>query len=97
MPYMRLTLCFSRRCRPKSDVRWPEVRPCWPGLESNFALSLIERRALFRNRSVPSRRESLALGPRERATFFFFSVYCPGLLAGGAAMRMHIGGGGLGC
>ena len=32
--------------------------------ESNFALSPIGRRALFRNRSVPSRRESLALGPR---------------------------------
>jgi pyruvate carboxylase len=46
------------------EVRWPEVRPCWPGLESNLALSLMERRALLRNRSVPSRRESLALGPR---------------------------------
>ena len=46
------------------SVREPEVRPCWPGLLSNFALSLMARRALFRNRSVPSRRESLALGPR---------------------------------
>ena len=49
---------------PKSEVREPEVRPCWPGFESNFALSLMARRALFRNRSVPSRRASLALGPR---------------------------------
>ena len=35
-PYMRLTFCFSRSCRPKSDVREPEVRPCWPGLASNL-------------------------------------------------------------
>jgi hypothetical protein len=34
------------------------------GLVSNLALSAIERRALFKNRSVPSRRASLALGPR---------------------------------
>src|SRR5436189_3055835 len=65
---MRLTFCFSRSCRPKSEVRVPEVRPCWPGLLSNLTLSPIGRRALFRNRSVPSRRESLPLGPRKRAT-----------------------------
>jgi hypothetical protein len=50
--------------REATVVAEPLVRPCWPGLLSNLALSLIERRALFRNRSVPSRRESLALGPR---------------------------------
>src|SRR6187399_1844834 len=70
---MRLTFCFSRNCRPKSLVREPLVRPCWPGLDSNFDLSLIARRALFRNRSVPSRRESLALGPRRRATLLSFA------------------------
>ena len=38
---MRLTFCFSRSCRPKSEVREPEVRPCWPGLASNLHLSPI--------------------------------------------------------
>ena len=54
------------------DVRVPDVRPCWPGLLSNLTLSPIGRRALFRNRSVPSRRESLPLGPRKRATLLSF-------------------------
>ena len=56
-----LASCYLSRLR---GVRLPLVRPCWPGLLSNLALSLMERRALFRKRSVPSRRESLALGPR---------------------------------
>src|SRR3546814_7232627 len=37
-PYMRLSFCFSRNCRPKSEVRAPEVRPCWPGLDSSLHL-----------------------------------------------------------
>src|SRR2546426_11691101 len=84
---MRLTFCFSRSCRPKSLVREPEVRPCWPGLLSNLALSPIARRALLRNRSVPSRRASFALGPRERATLVSFFILrepeaCAGLAGG---------------
>src|SRR6218665_2748483 len=80
---MRLPFCFSRSCRRWSEVRAPEVRPCWPGLESNFDLSAIERRALLRNRSVPSRRESLALGPRQRATSASF-IHLPQGIAGAA-------------
>jgi hypothetical protein len=35
---MRLTFCFSRSCRPKSLVREPLVRPCWPGLDVELGL-----------------------------------------------------------
>src|SRR4051812_31873018 len=46
----------------------PDFTPCWPGFESSLHLESSERRALLRNRSVPSRRASLHLGPRYRAT-----------------------------
>src|SRR4030095_8047742 len=47
----------------------PERTPCWPGFVSSLHLESSERRALFRKRSVPSRRPSLHLGPVYRATF----------------------------
>src|SRR5512137_3090688 len=46
----------------------PDFTPCWPGLVSSLHLESSERRALFRKRSVPSRRASLHLGPVYRAT-----------------------------
>src|SRR6185369_1444830 len=47
----------------------PDRTPCWPGLVSSLHFESSERRALFRKRSVPSRRASLHLGPVYRATF----------------------------
>src|ERR1700686_1306178 len=49
-------------------MRIPDFTPCWPGLESSLHLESSDRRALFRNRSVPSLRASLHLGPMYRAT-----------------------------
>src|SRR6202171_1023846 len=45
----------------------PDFTPCWPGLESSLHLESSDRRALFRKRSVPSRRASLHFGPVYRA------------------------------
>src|SRR6202022_1909473 len=45
----------------------PDLTPCWPGLESSLHLESSDRRALFRKRSVPSRRASLHFGPVYRA------------------------------
>src|SRR5215210_4388200 len=45
-------------------MRMPDFTPCCPGLTSSLHLESSERRALFRKRSVPSRRASLHLGPR---------------------------------
>src|SRR4029079_17056475 len=48
-------------------MRMPDFTPCWPGLASSLHLESSERRALFRKRSVPSRRASLHFGPVYRA------------------------------
>jgi hypothetical protein len=61
-PYMRRIFCFSRSCVPYSEMR-VDLAPCWPGRESSLHLVSSERRALLRKRSVPSRLESLQLGP----------------------------------
>src|ERR1700682_1542367 len=45
----------------------PDFTPCCPGLESSLHLESSDRRALFRKRSVPSRRASLHFGPVYRA------------------------------
>src|SRR5271154_2452976 len=71
---MRLTFCFSRSWLPKSDVRAPDIRPCWPGLLSSLHLVSSARRRLFKNRSVPSRRDNLQLGPIYRATLVSFAL-----------------------
>src|SRR5271169_4533858 len=49
-------------------IRIPDLTPCWPGFESSLHLESSDRRALFRNRSVPSLRASLHFGPMYRAT-----------------------------
>ena len=55
-----LTLAVSN----ERDFGTLEIRVATPeGLLSSLLLLSSERRALFRNRSVPSRRDSLALGP----------------------------------
>src|ERR1700674_2302277 len=45
----------------------PDFTPCGSGLESSLHLESSDRRALFRKRSVPSRRASLHFGPVYRA------------------------------
>src|ERR1700730_12168505 len=45
----------------------PDFPPCCPGFESSLHLESSDRRALFRKRSVPSRRASLHFGPVYRA------------------------------
>src|SRR6184192_2098663 len=64
---MRRIFCFSRSWVPYSEMR-VDLAPCWPGRESSLHFVSSERRALFRKRSVPSRRESLHLGPLYLAT-----------------------------
>src|SRR5208282_19556 len=49
-------------------IRIPDFTPCWPGLESSLHLESSDRRALYRNKSVPSLRASLHFGPMYRAT-----------------------------
>src|SRR5881396_1017600 len=57
-------------------MRIPDFTPCWPGLESSLHLESSDRRALFRKRSVPSRRASLHLGPIYLATFSYPKKFC---------------------
>src|SRR6266513_4993284 len=45
----------------------PDFTPCCPGFVSSLHLESSDRRALFRKRSVPSRRASLHFGPVYRA------------------------------
>src|SRR5271169_5120808 len=76
-------------------IRIPDLTPCWPGFESSLHLESSDRRALFRNRSVPSRRASLHFGPMYRATI---AILCnasdPAPLRRPAAVvryRSHVG------
>src|SRR5580704_18479651 len=76
-------------------MRIPDFTPCWPGLESSLHLESSDRRALFRNRSVPSLRASLHFGPMYRATI---AILCnasdPAPLRWPAAVvrhRRHVG------
>src|SRR5664279_1232983 len=63
----------------------PDFTPCCPGLESSLHLESSDRRALFRKRSVPSRRASLHFGPVYRAIFLFRQI-------NGDQMRRRFGG-----
>src|SRR5436190_21197901 len=63
----------------------PDFTPCWPGLVSSLHLESSDRRALFRKRSVPSRRASLHFGPVYRAIFLFRQLT-------GGQMRRRFGG-----
>src|SRR6188768_1113359 len=64
---MRRSFCFSRSCAPYSDrpVRRSPFTP--PGGTCSLHLLSSGLAPLLRNRSVPSRRDSLHLGPIYRA------------------------------
>src|SRR5271169_3668811 len=76
-------------------MRIPDFTPCWPGLESSLHLESSDRRALFRNKSVPSLRASLHFGPIYRATVaILFNASDPAPLRRPAAVvryRRHVG------
>src|SRR6202040_1025270 len=60
---MRRNFCFSRSCRPYSDKRCLRSLFTPPGGTSSLHFDSRGLTPLLRNRSVPSRRESLHFGP----------------------------------
>src|ERR1700729_4077310 len=60
---MRRNFCFSRSCRPYSDRRCLRSLFTPPGGTSSLHFDSRGFTPLFRNRSVPSRRDSLHFGP----------------------------------
>src|ERR1700723_2017924 len=60
---MRRSFCFSRSCNPYSDKRCLRSLFTPPGGTSSLHFDSRGLTPLFRNRSVPSRRDSLHLGP----------------------------------
>src|ERR1700679_1500797 len=60
---MRRSFCFSRSCRPYSDKRCLRSLFTPPGGTSSLHFDSRGFTPLFRNRSVPSRRDSLHFGP----------------------------------
>src|SRR5580698_3656049 len=60
---MRRSFCFSRSCSPYSDKRCLRSLLTPPGGTSSLHFDSSGLVPLFRNRSVPSRRESLHFGP----------------------------------
>src|ERR1700728_605483 len=60
---MRRSFCFSRSCKPYSDRRCLRSLFTPPGGTSSLHFDSRGLTPLFRNRSVPSRRDSLHLGP----------------------------------
>src|SRR5580698_4205124 len=60
---MRRSFCFSRSCSPYSDKRCLRSLFTPPGGTSSLHFDSSGFVPLFRNRSVPSRRESLHFGP----------------------------------
>src|ERR1700722_4957610 len=60
---MRRSFCFSRSCNPYSDKRCLRSLLTPPGGTSSLHFDSRGLTPLFRNRSVPSRRDSLHLGP----------------------------------
>src|SRR5471030_2500750 len=60
---MRRSFCFSRSCKPYSDKRCLRSLFTPPGGTSSLHFDSSGFTPLFRNRSVPSRRDSLHFGP----------------------------------
>src|SRR3981189_80428 len=60
---MRRSFCFSRSCRPYSDHRCLRSLFPPPGGPSSLHFDSRGLTPLLRNRSVPSRRDSLHFGP----------------------------------
>src|ERR1700732_5360930 len=60
---MRRSFCFSRSCKPYSDKRCLRSLFTPPGGTSSLHFDSRGFTPLFRNRSVPSRRDSLHFGP----------------------------------
>src|SRR5258708_14687294 len=60
---MRRSFCFSRSCRPYSDKRCLRSLFTPPGGTVSLHFDSRGLTPLFRNRSVPSRRDSLHFGP----------------------------------
>src|SRR5882757_6209709 len=60
---MRRSFCFSRSCSPYSDKRCLRSLFTPPGGTSSLHFDSRGFTPLFRNRSVPSRRDSLHFGP----------------------------------
>src|ERR1700691_3164345 len=60
---MRRNFCFSRSCNPYSDKRCLRSLFTPPGGTSSLHFDSRGFTPLFRNRSVPSRRDSLHFGP----------------------------------
>src|SRR5271168_256618 len=60
---MRRSFCFSRNCKPYSDRRCLRSLFTPPGGTSSLHFDSRGFTPLFRNRSVPSRRDSLHFGP----------------------------------
>src|ERR1700748_1455839 len=60
---MRRSFCFSRNCKPYSDKRCLRSLFTPPGGTSSLHFDSRGFTPLFKNRSVPSRRESLHFGP----------------------------------
>src|ERR1700712_4333739 len=86
---MRRSFCFSRSCVPYSDKRCLRSLFTPPGGTSSLHFCSSGFAPLLRNRSVPSRRESLHLGPVYLAITNLLESQCASnaaLLGGTAAI-----------